>query len=76
MVEPLTVFTGRSFNSAMVCGELFISTWYSSGPILAEPEGVIRFCELMALTMSAGDNPFACSLGMSRSTCTCRILPP
>ncbi len=40
------------------------------------PDGVITFCALTAFTMSVGDRPCACSRGMSRSTCTWRILPP
>ena len=54
----------------------FISTWYSNGPIFAVPAGSIRFCEPMAFTTSTGDNPFDCKAAVSRSTCTCGILPP
>ncbi len=60
MVDPLIVFTGRSLSAAMVVGALFISTWYSSEPILTVPEGVIRVWAFTALTMSVGDSPCAC----------------
>ena len=76
MVAPFAVLTGRSFSSAIVPGVPFISTLYSSGPILAVPVGRVRFCAFMALTTSIGESPFACSRGRSRSTWTCRILPP
>ena len=67
---------GRSFSSSSLSGALLVSTWYSKGPILAVPEGRIRFCAAMVLTTSAGESPFDCSAGRSRSTCTCRCLPP
>ncbi len=76
MVEPFTVLTGRSFNSAIVFGLPFISTLYSSVPIFAVPVGRIRFCAFTAFTMSTGDRPFACIAVGSISTETTRDFPP
>jgi hypothetical protein len=76
MVAPLTVFTGRSFSSLMVSVLPFISTWYSSGPSLAVPEGRIRFSALTAFTTSVGDRPLACMAAESISIETSRCFPP
>src|SRR5271156_1433143 len=76
MVEPFTVLIGRSFSSAMVWGELFVSTSYSKEPILAVPEGTIKFWLLTAFTTSTGERPFDWSAVMLRSTMTFRCFPP
>ena len=76
VVAPLIVRTGRSLSPSITLGELFIATLYSIAPILAVPEGRIKFCEFTALTTSLGARPRACSAGMSRSTEISRVLPP
>ena len=60
----------------MVSGEPFMPMVYSVGPILATPEGRMRFCALTALTMSSGDRPLDSSASVSMSTDTMRCLPP
>ena len=60
----------------MVSGEPLVASTYSVPPILAVPDGSIRFCALTALTTSFGVSPLASSAGVSRSTDMTRCLPP
>ncbi len=76
MVAPLRVDTGMALSPAMVSGEPFSARGYSIAPILAVPEGSVRFCVLTALTTSFGDSPLASSAAVSRSTEMTRVLPP
>ncbi len=75
-MELLTTLIGSSFSSGTVRGLAFIATSYSNSPILAVPEGSTMFCSPRVLTTSIGARPFDCSSRGSRSTITCRCLPP
>src|ERR1700740_1941056 len=76
MVAPLTVLIGRVSKSLMAGGLALIPTWYSNWPILAVPDGKIRFCAFTALMTSAGGNPRACLAWEFRFPSTYRSLPP
>ena len=76
MVELLTTLMGRSFSSATVRGLAFMATSYSNSPIFAVPDGSTIFCWPRVVTMSPGESPFDWSSFWSRSTITCRCLPP
>ena len=75
-VCPLTYLIGILLRSAMVVGIALVRTVYCVSPILARPDGKVRFCALTALTTSAGVSPLASSLTGSMSTMICRYLPP
>ena len=60
----------------MVVGIALVRTVYCVSPILARPDGKVRFCALTAFTMSVGVSPLAWSLTGSMSTMICRYLPP
>ena len=51
-IAPLADLIGRSFKPCTLVGLLLVSTAYSKAPILDVPEGRIRFCALIALTIS------------------------
>ena len=71
-----TTLIGRSLSSGTVRGLAFMATSYSNSPILAVPDGSTMFCWPRVLTMSIGARPFDWSRRGSRSTITCRCLPP
>src|ERR1700749_4236398 len=60
----------------MVSGEPLSAIAYSVLPILAVPEGTIRFCALTAFTTSFGVSPLASKAGVSKSTDIKRDFPP
>src|ERR1022692_1320199 len=61
---------------SIVSGDALVPSTYSVPPILAVPDGRIRFWVLTALMTSFGVNPFASSAAVSRSTDMTRCLPP
>ncbi len=75
-VAPFTTLTGMSFNWSMLEGVALVRTAYWVLPILAVPDGRVRFCALTALTTSSGVRPRATSFAGSRSTMIWRYLPP
>src|SRR3954466_6053144 len=76
VVVPFCVLIGRALISAIVSGLPFMETWYWSEPILAVPEGRIRFWTLIAFTTSTGVSLLACMAAVSISTASTRCLPP
>ena len=60
----------------MLGGVALVRTTYCVSPILAVPDGTVRFCALTALTTSSGVRPLAESLVGSMSTMIWRYLPP
>ncbi len=60
----------------MLGGVALVRTVYCVSPILAVPDGSVRFWALTALTMSSGVKPRETSLAGSMSTMICRYLPP
>ena len=76
MVAPLTVRTGRAFNSSTARGLALSSTSISEDPIFTVPDGSTRFWALNALTTSCGERLRAFSAARSRSTQIKRVLPP
>src|ERR1700722_6993210 len=76
VVAPFLVTTGMRLSPAIVSGDPFSAMANSVEPILAVPEGKMRFCALTAFTMSFGVRPLASSAEVSRSTEIRRDLPP
>ena len=76
MIVPLTFLTGRSLIFSSTVGLALSATFQSNLPIFSSPAGRIRFCTEMALTTSSAETLWACIACWSRSTCTCRTLPP
>ena len=60
----------------MVAGVALVRTAYCVSPILAVPEGSVRFCALTAFTTSSGVRPLASSFAGSISTMIWRYFPP
>jgi len=75
-VAPFTTLTGMLLRSSMVAGIALVSTVYCVSPILAVPEGRVRFWAFTAFTMSSGVRPCATSFSESMSTMIWRYLPP
>ncbi len=74
--EPFSTLTGIWLSSSIRVGEELgrITNWVS--PILARPEGRVRFCALMAVATSIGVRPRACRACRSRSIMIWRGAPP
>ena len=60
----------------MLAGIALVRTVYWVSPILARPDGKVRFCALTAFTTSVGVSPRETSLTGSMSTMIWRYLPP
>jgi len=75
-MDPLTIRIGRSPSSETAAGLLFRSTSYSLSPILAVPDGMVRFWAASATLTSLGVSPFDSSAFRSRSTMISRTFPP
>ena len=76
MVELPITFTGTLASSGTVRGAALRVTSYSSRPILAVPDGRIRFWTFRVSSTAEGDSPLACRSRGLRSTMICRCLPP
>src|ERR1700721_541529 len=76
MGAPLANLIGILLRSPIVGGTALARTVYWVSPILAKPDGSVRFWTLTALTPSFGVSPLACSFKGSRSTMIWRYLPP
>jgi len=68
--------TGMLLRSSMLAGVALVRTVYCVSPILAVPDGSVRFCAFTAFTTSSGVSPLASSFAGSRSTMIWRYLPP
>ncbi len=75
-VAPFTTLIGMSFSSSIVAGVALVRTTYWVSPILAVPDGRVRFWVLIAFTTSSGVRPRDTSLAGSMSTMIWRYLPP
>jgi hypothetical protein len=75
-LAPFWNFTGILLRSSIEVGSALVRTVYWVSPILAVPDGKVRFWALIALTTSLGVRPLACSFTGSMSTMICRYLPP
>ena len=75
-VAPFTTLIGMSFSASIEAGVALVCTTYWRSPILAVPEGTVRFWALTAFTTSSGVRPLATSLAGSMSTMIWRYLPP
>ena len=75
-VAPFKTLIGMSFSASIDAGVALVRTTYCFSPILAVPEGTVRFWALTAFTTSIGVRPLATSLAESMSTMIWRYLPP
>jgi hypothetical protein len=75
-VAPLANLTGMLLRASIVVGIALVRTVYCFSPILAKPDGSVRFSAFTALTTSVGVRPLACSFVGSISTMICRYFPP
>ena len=65
------------FRSAMVVGIALVRTVYCLAPILAKPEGSVRFCSVDRVDdVGRGQALWPASFNGSMSTMICRYLPP
>ena len=65
---PPTTLMGIWFSASMASGDAFSCTGYCCSPILARPEGIVRFWAVTALVTSSAVSPRAWSACKSRST--------